>query len=208
MTIQFLTLRVAAIESIGAFLEQGQEKQLFLPHSEQTNSLEIDDEVTVAVYEDRQGRPVSSMRLDKFASPDISDLKLEQKVDLIIFDKTDLGFKALINKKQIGILYNNEVFQKLHYGQQLVGYIRKLRDDGKVDLLLQPFGNKGSDDVAIKIIEALEDNNGYLEVTDKTEPDVIYKMFGVSKKKFKIALGGIYKQKLVTIDEKGITLVK
>jgi predicted RNA-binding protein (virulence factor B family) len=207
MTIEFTILKVADIQSIGAFLDQGQEKDLFLPLNEQTRPLAIGDDVVIAVYEDRQGRPCSSMRLDKFASDDISDLKLEQKVDLIIFNETDLGYKALINKKQTGVLYKNEVFQKLYYGQKITGYIRKLRDDGKIDLLLQPFGSKGSDDIAVKIIEALEENNGYLEITDKTDPDVIYKMFGVSKKKFKMALGGIYKKKLVAIDDKGIKLL-
>ena len=208
MTIEFSVLRVVSVESIGAFLDQQQDKDLFLPTNEQTRSLRPGDDVVIAIYEDRQGRPCSSMRLDKFASPDISDLKLEQKVELIVFSETDLGYKALINKKQVGVIYKNEVFQELRYGQHLQGFIRKIRDDGKIDLILQAFGNKGSDDIGLKIIEALEDNKGRLEITDKTDPDVIYKMFGVSKKKFKIALGGIYKKKLITIDDKGITLIR
>ncbi|MGZ3690360.1 MAG: CvfB family protein [Pseudobdellovibrio sp.] len=208
MTIQFDIFKVVDIRDIGAFLDWKQEKDLFLPRNEQTNNLEIGDKVVVAIYEDRQGRPCSSMRLDKFTSKDTSDLKVEQKVELIIFDKTDLGYKALINKKQVGVLYKNEVFQELHYGQQLPGYICKFREDGKIDLLLQAFGNKGADDISLRIIEALEDNSGYLEITDKTDAEIIYKMFGVSKKKFKIALGNIYKKKLVTIDDKGIRLTK
>ncbi len=206
MTIQFDIFRVVDIQSIGAFLNWNQEKDLFLPTNEQTKRIQIGDEVVVAIYEDRQGRPCSSMRLDKFTSSDTGDLKLEQKVELIIFGESDLGYKALINKKQVGVLYKNEVFQDLQYAQQLPGFIRKLRDDGKIDLILQAFGNKGADDISVKIIEALEDNNGYLEITDKTDPEIIYKMFGVSKKKFKIALGNIYKKKLITIDEKGIKL--
>ena len=207
MSIQFSKFKVASLQSIGAFLDQGQEKELFLPLNEQTLRLNLGDEVIVAVYEDRQGRPCSSMRLEKFASPDVSDLKLEQKVDLIIYDETELGYKALINKKQSGVLYKNEVFQQLNYGDELPGYIRKIRDDKKIDLLLQPFGNKGSDDVAVRIIERLEDSGGFLPITDKTEPEVIYDMFGVSKKKFKIGLGSIYKKKLITIADDGIRLV-
>lgn len=208
MTIHFSKFRVASIQSIGAFLDQGQEKELFLPLNEQTHPVEIDDEVIVAVYEDRQGRPCSSMRLEKFASQDVDDLKVEQKVDLIVYAETELGYKALINKKQSGVVYKNEVFKELHYGEEMTGYISKIRDDKKIDLLLQAFGNKGSDDIAVRIIELLEDNNGFLEITDKTDPDVIYKMFGVSKKKFKMALGSVYKRKLITIEEKGIRLKK
>lgn len=208
MTIQFAKMRVSSIQSIGAFLDQGQEKELFLPLNEQTHPLELDEEVVVAIYEDRQGRPCSSMRLDKFASQDVSDLKVEQKVDLIVYGKTDLGYKALINKKQTGVVYFNEVFRELHYAEELTGYIAKIREDKKIDLLLQPFGNKGSDDIAVKIIEMLEDNNGFLAITDKTDPDVIYKMFGVSKKKYKMALGSVYKKKLITIEETGIRLKK
>jgi predicted RNA-binding protein (virulence factor B family) len=236
MTIQFGKFRVASIQSIGAFLDRldGQqsetrstqsenrsttsdprgersefrEKQLFLPLNEQTHPIELDETVVVAIYEDRQGRPCSSMRLDKFTSDDVSDLKVEQKVDLIIYGKSDLGYKALINKKQTGVVYFNEVFRELHYAEEMPGYIAKIRDDKKIDLLLQPFGNKGADDIAVRIIEMLEDNDGYLAITDKTDADVIYKMFGVSKKKFKMALGGVYKKKLITIEENGIRLKK
>lgn len=203
-------LRVVALEKVGAFLNfNNEEKDLFLPYSEQTKELEIGEEVLVFIYEDQQGRPISSMKIDKFLkASDTSELKLEQKVDLIIYDKTELGYKALINKKFIGILYKNEVFKPLQYLEQCVGYVKKIREDKKVDLILQPFGNKGADDLGLRIIEALEDNNGFLAITDKTEPEAIYKIFQVSKKKFKMALGGIYKKRLVTIDDKGIHLVK
>lgn len=207
MDSNFAILRVVAIEKIGAFLSWQPDKDLYLPFSEQTKKIEVGEEVVVAIYQDKQERPCSSMRLDKFASNDTADLKLEQKVELIVFAETDLGYKALINKKQTGVIYKNEVFQQLHYGQEITGYICKIREDGKIDLILQPFGNKGADDLGLRIIEALEDNNGYLEITDKTNPEVIYQMFGVSKKKFKIALGGIYRKKLVSIEEKGIRLV-
>ena len=207
MDSNFAILRVVAIEKVGVFLGWQSDKDLFLPFSEQTKKVDIGEDVVVAIYQDNQNRPCASMRLDSFAIKDSSDLKVEQKVELIIYAETDLGFKALINRKQVGVLYKNEIFQNLHYGQEISGYIRKIRDDGKIDLILQAFGNKGADDLGLRIIEALEDHNGHLEITDKTDPEVIYKMFGVSKKKFKIALGGIYKKKLVKIDDKGITLL-
>ena len=210
MMNEIAILRVVALEKVGAFLNfNNEEKDLFLPYNEQTKDLEIGEEVLVFIYEDQQGRPISSMKIDKFLKGDTAtELKIEQKVDLIIYDKTELGYKALINKKFIGVLYNNEVFKPLHYLENCVGYVKKIRDDKKVDLILQPFGNKGADDLGLKILELLEDNNGFLAITDKTEPEAIYKLFQVSKKKFKIALGGIYKKRLITIDDKGIHLNK
>jgi predicted RNA-binding protein (virulence factor B family) len=209
MMNEIAVLRVVALERVGAFLNfNNDEKDLFLPYGEQTKELEIGEEVLVFIYEDQQARPISSMKVDKFLKADPTELKIEQKVDLIVYDKTDLGYKALINKKYIGILYKNEVFKPLQYLENCVGYVKKIRDDKKIDLILQPFGNKGADDLGLRIIEVLEDNNGFLAITDKTEPDAIYKLFQVSKKKFKMALGGIYKKRLVTVDEKGIHLVK
>lgn len=203
---EFSTYKVVDIKNIGAFLDWGEEKDLFLPHDEQTRELQIGDDVMVSVYQDKQGRPCSSMRLDKFADKDTQDLKVEQEVDLFVFAKTDLGFKAAVNRRWVGVLYANEVFEKLHYGSTCKGYIRKLREDGKIDLILQAFGNKGSDEIGLRIIQALEDNNGFLAITDKTDPEVIYQTFGVSKKKFKIALGGLYKKRLVSISDEGIRL--
>lgn len=206
-TTPFALLKVVDATDIGCFLDQGQDKDLFLPRSEEYADVRIGDMVVVAIYEDKQGRPCSSMRLDKFTNKDITGLTPGQQVDIIIYANTDLGFKALINKEFAGLLYNNEVFQKLSYGENLKAYVKAVRPDGKVDLVLQPFGNLGADDLGLKIIEALEDAGGFLAVNDKTDAEVIYKMFGVSKKKFKIALGAIYKKRLITVDDKGIKLV-
>lgn len=207
MPTPFAILKVVDATDIGCFLDQGQDKDLFLPRSEEYADVRIGDHVVVAIYEDKQGRPCSSMRLDKFTNKESSSLTPGQQVDIIIYANTDLGFKALINKEFAGLLYNNEVFQKLTYGQELKAYVKEVRPDGKVDLILQPFGNKGADDLGLRIIEAIEDAGGFLAVTDKTDAEVIYKMFGVSKKKFKIALGAIYKKRLITIDDKGIRLI-
>jgi predicted RNA-binding protein (virulence factor B family) len=203
----FSVLRVVAIESIGAFLDWGQEKDLFLPHSEQTAKFEIGDDVIVRIYEDNLMRPCSSMRLERFLDKHTQVLKPEQKVDLLIFGQTDLGYKAVINSQFLGILYKNEVFHNIEYADKIVGYIKKVRDDGKVDLILQPFGNKGSADLGERIVEVLKQNNGFLDLTEKTTPEKIYEIFGVSKKKYKMALGGVYKKKLITIDPDGIRLI-
>ena len=205
---EFAILRVVSLEPIGAFLDWGLPKDLFLPFREQTRELKIGHEIIVYIYTDNTGRTAASMRIEKFLDKDTSVYSTEQKVDLLIFGQSDLGFKAVINGKHLGMLYKNEVFQDLRYADQLTGYIKKVRDDGKIDLILQPFGSLGADDLGQKILDILKEKGGFLPLTDKTPPEIIYELFGVSKKKYKMALGGIYKKKLISIDQDGIKLVK
>ncbi len=127
-----------------------------------------------------------------------------QKVDLIILRETDLGFVASINGRDEGLLYRSEIFEPLHPGQPVVGYINKVRESGKIDLLLQPFGNFGADQLGQKILQLLDERNGFLPINDHSEAEHIYEVFGVSKKKFKIALGALYKKRLIVITENGI----
>ncbi|MEK6627395.1 MAG: S1-like domain-containing RNA-binding protein [Bdellovibrionota bacterium] len=204
---ELATLRVVSIEPVGAFLDWGLPKNLFLPFGEQTWPVEAGDEVVVFLYIDNTGRIASSMRLEKFLDKDASSYKPEQKVDLLVIDETDLGYKAVINSKHLGMLFKNEVFQDLRYADRIAGYIKQVRDDGKVDLILQPFGSKGAGDLGQKILDLLKQKEGFLPLTDKSPPEVIYELFGVSKKKYKMALGGIYKKKLITIEENGIRLI-
>lgn len=192
---------------MGAFLDWGDPKDLLLPFREQTRDVQIGEELVVFDYIDNTDRPCASMRIEKFLDKQTAPFEPGQKVDLIIFGETDLGFKAIINKTHLGIIYKNEVFQDLRYGDEVPGYIKKVRDDKKIDLILQPFGNLGAGDLGEQIISKLKENNNFLAITDKTAPEKIYDLFGVSKKKFKIALGGIYKKKLVKIDDTGITLL-
>ncbi|MNL47754.1 hypothetical protein D3C87_1705570 [compost metagenome] len=129
-------------------------------------------------------------------------------MQLLVAARTDLGYKAIINNRHWGVIYSNEIFQNLEIGTRTVGYIKKLREDGKIDLTLQKLGHTGSDDIGEKILEALRDNGGYLPLNDKAAAEIIYDMFGVSKKKYKMALGGLYKKRLITVREDGIRLVK
>lgn len=130
-----------------------------------------------------------------------------QEVNLIIKDKTDLGYKAIINEKHWGVIYKNEVFQVLEKNQKIKGFIKKIREDGRIDLTIYKIGHHGADDVGPKIIEALEQNQGFLPITDKTLPEYIYDQFGVSKKKFKIAVSGLYKKRAITLEKDGIRLI-
>lgn len=205
-TVHVMT--VSSIEPVGAFLQTGEDKELLLPKSEQFGDLSRGDKVVVLIKEDVQLRPIATEKFEKLLAKHAEKFLPEQAVDLIIFDETELGYKAVINQKATGILYKNEVFQKLHFTQTLKGFIKKVRDDGKIDLILRAAGHKATEDIAVKIIEFLEDHKGFYALNDKTPSETIHDLFGVSKKKFKIALGGLYKQRLITVDDAGVTLVK
>lgn len=130
-----------------------------------------------------------------------------QKVDLIILRETDLGYVAKINESDEGLLYHNEIFEHLQSGQTVPGYVKKIRPDGGIDLLLQAFGNLGSEELGEFILKLLAEHKGFLPVNDKSAAEKVYEFFGVSKKKYKIALGGLYKKRLIKITAEGIELV-
>jgi predicted RNA-binding protein (virulence factor B family) len=206
---EYALLRVVGVEPIGAFLDWGQPKDLFLPFAERTRIVRYNEEIIVFAYLDKLGRPTASMRLERNKLRTNDGLTQGQKVDLIIADQTDLGYKAVVNQKTLGMLYHNEVFQSLSYGQKVDGHITKIRDDGRLDLILQSAGHKAAvDDIAPKILALLEKNGGFFDINDKTHANRIYELFGVSKNKYKIALGGLYKSRQITISDDGIRLTK
>lgn len=208
MVNDFALLKVVATSSVGAFLDWGLPKDLFLPFAEQTRALRVGQEVLVYVYIDKSDRLAASMRLERNIEKTAAEYQDGQKVNLIIAGRTDLGFKAIIEKRHWGVLYANEVFQPLRQGQKIEGYIKKMRPDGKIDLSLQRSGHKATrEDVGPKILESLKEKNGFLPINDKTPPEEIYRLFGVSKKQFKVALGGLYKKRLISVHEDGIRLV-
>ena len=129
-----------------------------------------------------------------------------QKVALLISARTEMGFIAVINGTHKGILYKNEVFQPLKIGQEIDGFIKKVRDDKKIDLCLQKPGYKAIDALSRKIMDKLQQQGGFIAVTDKSRPKVIADLFGVSKKTFKKAIGNLYKKRLITLEKDGIRL--
>lgn len=203
---QFAVLEVVAVEGIGAFLDWGLLKDLFLPFAEQTRDLRIGMEVVVFLYLDKSTRISASMRIDRNINKELGPYNEGQSVDLIICGKTDLGYKAIIEGTHLGVLYENEVFQALHYAQRISGFIRKIRADGKIDLSLQKTGHQAGGEIEPLILAELEKNSGFLPINDKTSAELIYEMFGVSKKKYKIAIGGLYKKRLIVIADDGIRL--
>ena len=201
---EFACLEVVSLENVGAFLNWGLPKDLFLPFRERTRSLKIGQTVVVFLYLDNTDRICASMRLDKFVETEPGQYKEAEAVELFIAAQTDLGFKAIINGAHWGMIYNNEIFQPLEHGQKLSGFIKKIREDGKIDLSLQNLKSESSQDLGQKIMTLLESEGGFLPVNDKTPAEKIYQLFGVSKKKYKIALGGLYKKRLITVEDEGI----
>jgi uncharacterized protein len=146
--------------------------------------------------------------LDKLPDKKPTGFEEGLSVELVIGDRTDLGYKAMINDSQWGMLYHNDVFQPLRKRQHIKGFIKKLRDDGKIDLCLQKPGPEKVDEISEKIIDKLKTAGGFVSVTDKSPPEIIYGLFGVSKKTYKKAIGSLYKKRLILIETKGIKLVK
>lgn len=207
---EYAVLKVVSVEEIGAFLDWGLPKDLFLPFAEQDGRVMVGEEVIVFTYKDKADRTTASMRLNRNKAKFPMNYEAGQSVDLIITAKTDLGYKAVINNQHLGLLFKNEVFEKLHYAQKIKGYVKNIRPDGKLDLSLQSgvTGHKAAEGIDQKILELLEAKGGFLPINDKTPSEYIHELFKVSKKKYKIALGALYKKRLVSVDEDGIRLVK
>ena len=200
-------LTVVATTQAGAFLGWGLEDDLFVPKSEQQNSMKQGKAYVVFVFlSEKTNRITASSKLDKFLNQQPPEYAVGEEVDLLIYAKSELGYSAVVNSSHVGMIYDNEVFQKLVIGQRQKGYIKKIRDDFKIDLRLQQAGYHGVDEVSQAIVNTIKDCGGMVAVTDKSPPEDIYDLFGVSKKVFKKAIGGLYKQKLITLDTNGITL--
>ena len=206
---QFATLRVAANSASGSFLDWGLQKDLLVPKKEQHARMAEGKSYVVFVFlDEKTGRITASAKLDKFLNLQPLHYTEGEEVDLLIYDRTDMGYKAVVNNAHGGMVYKNEVFQTLQIGQKLKGYIKKIRADNKIDLSLQQPGYQKIDAVARGILKILKDHDGRLAVTDNSKPDDIYALFGISKKTFKKAIGALYKKKLISIDANGIKLVR
>lgn len=201
-------LEVVAVNTFGAFLNWGLLKDLLVPYREQTVKMEQGKKYLVYVYLDKEtDRIVASAKIDKFLDNIPPDYAVGQMVDLIIYQKTELGYKAVINHRHLGIIYANEVFRPLKTGEQLSGYIKKIREDEKIDLSLHKPGQGKSDDASQVILDKLNRNNGFLGYSDKSPAEEIYREFGMSKKTFKMVIGNLYKKKLIDIQKDGIKLM-
>jgi len=204
----FACLKVAAVTSIGAFLDWGLSKDLFVPFNEQQKRMEEGQSYVVRVYVDSSDRIAASSKLGRFISKEPANYSVGDAVSLIIWERTDLGYKALINGIHIGLIFEADVFQDLNPGDQVAGFIKQVRPDGKIDLYLHAPGYEKVGGVADEIMSILEEDGGFITLNDKSDPDEIYAKFKVSKKTYKKAIGNLYKKRLITIDDDGIRIVK
>jgi predicted RNA-binding protein (virulence factor B family) len=204
---QFAKLRVAANSSAGAYLDWGMQKDLLVPRSEQHIRMEKGKFYIVFVFLDKKtNRIAASTKLDKFFSSQPPAYDDGEEVDLLIYDKTNLGYKAIVNDSHLGMVYKNEVFQRINIGQRLKGYIKKIRTDLKIDLSLQQAGLQRVDQAAQGVLDIIRDLGGSTAVSDQSPPADIYALFGISKKTFKRAIGALYKRRLITVGTEGIKL--
>ncbi|MBE8168404.1 MAG: GntR family transcriptional regulator [Shewanella sp.] len=204
---EFANLTVIANNQVGAFLDWGLDKDLLLPFSEQKRPAEEGRSQIVYVHVNHADeRIMASAKIDRFLDKEPATYENGEEVNLMIAEKTELGFKAVINNAHWGIVFSNEVFQPLRYGQKLKGFIKQVRSDGKIDLVLQKAGKQELDKYANTILIKLKQADGFLPLTDKTDAEVIYEALSMSKKAFKKTIGGLFKKQLISIDPDGIKL--
>lgn len=204
---EFASLKVVEINSIGVFLDWGLPKDLLLPYSEEKRQMTAGEYAVVHVYLDKHTRRITATaRLDRYLDKTPANYEVGQEVDLLVAEATDMGFKAVINNKHWGLIHKNEVFKFLRAGKQEKGYIKEVRADGKISLSLQPVGQQAASSLNSKILSKLRDNDGVLAVSDKSAPELISSLFGVSKGNFKKAIGALYKQGQIVIHADRIEL--
>lgn len=199
-------MSIAGVNSTGAFASWGiKEKDLLIPFSEQRGRLQVGQNVLVYVYTDKaSGRIVGTTKFNKLLDKTPANYQLNQQVDLLIAERSSLGYKAIINGKHWGVIFNSDVFGKLFVGKRLKGFIKQIREDGKIDLSLQKVGVAKLDDLSQKVLDQLDKHGGYLPLCDKSSPDAIFAVFRTSKGTFKKTIGSLYKQGLITIEAEGI----
>lgn len=204
----FAFLIAVDVNEDGAYLDLGIGKDLYVPRREQKRPMQKGEGYVVYIYLDEQNnRMLASSRLDKFVEEDDFDVDEGDEVRLLISEKTDLGFNAIINNRYIGLLYHNELFANLMPGDTRKGWIKKIRIEGKIDLSLQPLGYSHILDTKDVIFKELKENGGVIALGDKSTPDEIYERFQISKSAFKKAIGGLYKERMITVSDHEIKIV-
>ena len=204
---QFAFLEVKWINQFGAFLDWGLMKDLFCPFREQKMRMEIGKSYIVHVHVDEESyRIMASAKVEHYLSQRVPDYQQGDAVDALIWQKTDLGFKVIIDNKYQGLAYEEEIFKNIHTGDRLTAYIKSVRPDGKIDLKLQPMGHQQALDFSEELLQYLKEHDGKCNLGDKSDADDIRERFQVSKKTFKKAVGNLYKQHLITVSDFSITL--
>lgn len=208
MRDEFAPLPVVAVSNVGAFLNWGLEKDLLVPFREQSKPMHEGEWYVVFLYLDEDtGRLVASSKVSRFLDPDASDLVANDPVDLLAYEITDLGVNVIINDRYQGLLYHNELFRPVQVGDRMPGFVKRVRDDDRVDVSLQQMGFENVEPSAQRILEALQQAKGFLPLNDSSPPEAIHKALEMSKKTFKKAIGTLYKDRRIEIRDDGIALL-
>ncbi len=205
----FAFLRVTAITSVGAFLDWGLEKDLFVPFDEQRTDMEEDGFYVVYIFVDEVSkRIVASSKLDKFIITENIELEVAQSIDVLVYEESQLGFSCIINNKYKGLIYHNDIYKDVFIGDELKGFVRNIRPDNLIDVSFQKSGFKNVLDSTEVVLEYIKSNNGYTPLNDKSSPEEISIKLSMSKATFKKAIGILYRHKKVLIKPDGVYLVK
>jgi hypothetical protein len=202
-------LKVVALTNQGAFMDWGLMKDLFVPVSQQLSSMRLGGKYLVKLYLDKQtGRVAATEKIDNQISNEVLTVKEGEKVKLQVYRESDIGYVVIVNQVHQGLVYKNEVFTHLHIGQMIEeGFVKKIREDNKLDIGIGKQGVEKLDDDQLKLIQLLKLHKGFLPYHDKSSPEDIYAFFGISKKAFKMNVGILYKAKKITLEDGGIRLV-
>lgn len=202
-------LEVAEVGNFGAFLDWGLEKHLLVPFREQVQRMEEGKKYLVHCYLDEESmRLTATSKIDRYLSNANVDYEANTEVDLMVYRKTPLGWEVIVDNKHKGLIFDSDIFKPVKIGTQLKGYVKKVRDDHKIDISLQPIGAKMLEPTAKIILDKLQENNGFLPLHDKSTPEEIKKELHLSKKAFKKGVGILYRQRKIILKEDGIHLAK
>lgn len=206
---QFAFLEVAWVNQYGAFLNWGLMKDLFVPFREQKIKMQQGKSYLVHCHLDEESyRIVASAKIERYLSVEMPSFLEGEEVEVLVWQKTDLGFKVIVENRFSGMIYDNEVFTSLRSGMKLTAFVKQVRPDGKIDLILQRGGRKATGDFSEQLLLYLQNHEGFCPLGDKSPAEVIYETFGVSKKVFKKGIGDLYKRHLILLSQEGIRLKK
>jgi predicted RNA-binding protein (virulence factor B family) len=205
----FASLTVTDVNSVGAFVDIGLEKHILVPKSMQSSNLQIGNNYIFYLYADKlSNRLIATEKLEKFLEKRFIDLEQNQEVDLLVYKRTPMGYKVVINNLYSGMIYNNEVFQHIKVGYANSGYVKLVREDNKIDISLQPIGVDNLFAAKESIMNKLEQSKGELNLHDGSSSEMIKEKLGMSKKTFKRAIGMLLKDELITLENESIRIKK
>ncbi|NDW12499.1 GntR family transcriptional regulator [Bacteroides sp. 214] len=206
---EFALLEVAWVNQHGAFMDWGLMKDLFVPFSEQKAKMQPGGRYMIHAHlDDESYRIVASAKVERYLSKEQPTYKQGEEVEILVWQRTDLGYKVIVENQFAGLVYANECYEEIEPGEKRKAYIKQIREDGKIDINLQKAGYERVEDFSKTLYDLLKERGGYCSLNDKSDADLIYQVFGVSKKTFKKAIGALYRQQLISIEPDGIRVLR